>query len=68
MAREIEYKAPTETGKDFQKAYDGLLMSKDMLDKMREAGEAKPDLEARNRAARERVLRWVKAFKIKIEL
>jgi len=68
MAKKVEYQAPSEIGQDFQKAYDGLLMSKDILDKMREAGEAKPDLEARNKASRERVLRWVKAFKIKIEL
>jgi hypothetical protein len=67
MARKIEYVAPPEAVKDFQKAYDGLLLSKDILDKMRESGDPKPDLEARNKAAIERIIRRAKAFKMKLE-
>ena len=67
MAKKIEYEAPPEAVKDFQKAYDGLMMSKDILNKMREAGDPKPDLEARNKAARERTIRWANSFKMKLE-
>lgn len=67
MARKTEYEAPPQAVKDFQTAYDGLMVSKDILDKMREAGDPKPDLEARNKAARERTIRWAKSFKMKLE-
>jgi len=67
MPKKIEYEAPSQAVKDFQDAYDGLMMSKDILDKMRQAGEPKPDLEARNKAARERTIRWAQSFKMKLE-
>jgi hypothetical protein len=63
----VEYKVKPETVSDFQDIYDGLLMSKDMLEKFRIAGEARPDAEAKNNAAIERVLRWCKSFKIEIK-
>jgi len=68
MARKIEYQAKPEAVQDFQAVYDGLLMSKDMLAKFREAGEPRPDGEAKNNAAIDRVVRWCLAFKIKLEL
>jgi hypothetical protein len=67
MPKKIEYQVAPEAVKDFQNAYDGLMMSKDILNKMREAGDPKPDLEARNKAARERTIRWATAFKMKLE-
>jgi hypothetical protein len=67
MPRKVEYKVKPETVTDFQDIYDGLLMSKDMLEKFRIAGEARPDAEAKNNAAIERVLRWCKSFKIEIK-
>jgi hypothetical protein len=67
MSRKVEYKVKPETVSDFQDIYDGLLMSKDMLEKFRIAGEARPDAEAKNNAAIERVLRWCKSFKIEIK-
>jgi hypothetical protein len=67
MPKKIEYVVPPEAVKDFQHAYDGLMMSKDILDKMRESGDPKPDLEARNKAAIERIIRRAKAFKMKLE-
>lgn len=67
MARKIEYVAKPEAAKDWQAVYDGLLMNKDMLDKFREAGEPRPDFEAKNDAAIERTLRWCLAFKIEIK-
>jgi len=67
MARKIEYQAKPEAVQDFQAVYDGLLMSKDMLAKFREAGEPRPDAEAKNNAAIERVQRWCLSFKIDIK-
>lgn len=67
MARKIEYEVKPQTVQDFQTVYDGLLMNKDMLDKFREAGEPRPDAEAKNDAAIERTVRWCLAFKIDLK-
>jgi len=67
MVRKIEYKVKPETIADFQDIYDGLLMSKDMLEKFRVAGEPNVKGEAKNNAAIERILRWCKSWKIDIK-
>lgn len=67
MPRKMEYKVAPERVADFQEVYDGLLMSKDMLEKFRIAGEPRPEAEAKNNAAIERTLRWCKAWKIEIK-
>lgn len=67
MPTKHEYIVPSEQVKDYQTAYDGLMQGKDMLEKMRKAGQAKPDAEARNKAALESLLRWCEAFKIEIK-
>jgi len=67
MPKKIEYVVKPQAVKDFQASYDGLMMSKDILEKMRGAGDPKPDLEARNNAAIERVIRWGSSFKMKLE-
>lgn len=68
MARKVEYKVKPESVSDFQDIYDGLLMSKDMLEKFRIAGEPRAEAEAKNNAAIERILRWCKSFKIEIKI
>lgn len=67
MPRKVEYKVKPETVTDFQDIYDGLLTSKDMLEKFRISGEPRPEAEAKNNAAIERILRWCKAWKIEIK-
>lgn len=67
MPRKIEYTARPESLQDWQAVYDGLLMSRDMLAKFREAGEPRADFEAKNEAAIERTLRWCVAFKIDLK-
>jgi len=67
MARKVEYKVKPETVSDFQDIYDGLLMSKDMLEKFRIAGDPLPKAEAKNNAAIERILRWCKSWNIEIK-
>jgi len=67
MVRKIEYQVKPEAVQDFQAAYDGLLMSKDMLTKFREAGEPRPDAEAKNNVAIERLVRWCKAFHVDLK-
>lgn len=67
MPKKHEYVVPDQQVKDFQTAYDGLMEGKDILDKMRIAGQPKADAEARNKAAIEANVRWCEAFGIKLD-
>ena len=57
-----EYVLPEEQKKDMKEAWKSLQIGKDLLKKLRVAGQPNPEAEVRMRELEERLLRFADAF------
>jgi len=64
MEYETTYTLTDRQKEDFRVAYAGVLLTDDMLLKLRTAGEALPAEEAKNDALRDRMRRYAAAYEI----
>jgi hypothetical protein len=62
----VKYEVPEEQVKDLRKGLHNLALAKDILVKLRTAGQPNAEAEARIRETEDRLLRFAAAFEIDI--